>query len=250
MKRNETRTETKGRRGAGPAKAARVPKTASAPGAGDARARAAREPAPIAETLELLTESIPDPRCELDHRDPWTLLIATILAAQSTDKTVNTVTPELFRRWPTPEALASAPRQEVELVVYRTGFFRNKARAIQQCSLRLVEDHGGEVPRDIEALCALPGVARKTANVVLGIACGIAAGFAVDTHVARVAKRLGWTGSADPVAIEKDLCAAIPRDQWIAASHRLVLHGRYVCQARAPRCEQCALAAVCPSRQV
>lgn len=209
---------------------------------------AAKATAPVAEILARLAASIPEPRCELDHKDAWTLLIATILSAQSTDKTVNTVTPELFRRWPTPQALAAAPRAEVEQVVHKTGFFRNKAKAIQNCSMELVEKHGGEVPRDVDALCSLPGVARKTANVVLGVAYRIASGIVVDTHVTRVANRLGLTQSDKAELIEKDLCRQVPKEQWIDAGHRLLLHGRYVCLAQTPRCEQCVLASLCPSR--
>lgn len=205
--------------------------------------------APVADLLARLAVAIPDPRCELDHASPWQLLIATILSAQSTDRTVNTVTPELFRRWPEPSALAAAPRAEVEQVVHRTGFFRNKAKAIQACSLALVTEHGGEVPRDMARLCELPGVARKTANVVLGVACGIDAGIAVDTHVMRVARRLGLTAADEPGAIETDLCAQLPQAQWTAGGHRILLHGRYVCTAKAPQCEQCPLAELCPSRE-
>ncbi|MGE3173662.1 MAG: endonuclease III [Planctomycetota bacterium] len=202
----------------------------------------------VRELLQRLTAAIPDPRCELDHDSPWTLLIATILSAQSTDRTVNTVTPELFRRWPTPAALAAAPREEVEQVVHRTGFFRNKAKAIQACSMELVARHAGEVPRDMAALCELPGVARKTANVVLGVACGIAAGIVVDTHVARVSRLLGLTASDKPEQIERDLCALLPQDRWIDGGHRLLLHGRYLCLAKAPDCEQCPLNELCPER--
>jgi endonuclease III len=199
--------------------------------------------------LQRLAAAIPSPRCELDHDSPWTLLIATILSAQSTDRTVNSVTPELFRRWPTPAALAAAPRAEVEHVVHRTGFFRNKAKAIQACSMELVARHGGEVPRDMAALCALPGVARKTANVVLGIACHVAAGVVVDTHVTRVARRLALTRADKADKIEQDLCALLPQGQWIEGGHRLLLHGRYLCTSRSPQCEQCALAELCPSRE-
>lgn len=207
-----------------------------------------KKPAPIAEVLSLLAESIPDPRCEIDHTSAWTLLIGTILAAQSTDKTINTVTPDLFRRWPTPQALAAAPRAEVEQAVHKTGFFRNKAKAIQLCSLALATDHDSEVPRDIDTLCTLPGVARKTANVVLGIAYGIASGIVVDTHVTRVANRLLLTTSDKPEKIEQDLCRQVPQPHWIAFSHRMILHGRYVCLANSPRCEQCPLSSICPSR--
>jgi endonuclease-3 len=212
------------------------------------KARPRARAAPTAELLRRLAAAIPAPRCELDHRDAWTLLIATILSAQSTDRTVNQVTPVLFARWPTPQALAAAPRAEVEQVVHRTGFFRNKAKAVQQCSLELVARHGGEVPRDMQQLCALPGVARKTANVVLGVAHGVAAGVVVDTHVLRVAARLGLSANGKPERVEDDLCAAMPRTQWIDGGHRLLLHGRYVCRAKDPDCEQCPLAELCPSR--
>jgi len=199
--------------------------------------------------LRRLAAAIPEPRCELDHRDAWTLLVATILSAQSTDRTVNSVTPELFARWPTPRALADAPRGEVERAVHRTGFFRNKAKAIQECSRELCERHGGEVPRTLAALVELPGVARKTANVVLGVAMRIAEGVVVDTHVTRVANRLGFTREQKPEAIERDLMAALPRPQWIDGGHRLLLHGRYVCTAREPQCAQCPLNELCPSQQ-
>jgi len=197
-----------------------------------------------------LAVAIPAPQCELDHDSPWTLLIATILSAQSTDRTVNTVTPELFRRWPTPALLAAAPRDEVERVVHRTGFFRNKAKAIQGCSLAIVAEHGGRVPTDMDALCALPGVARKTANVVLGVACRVAAGIVVDTHVMRVAQTLGLTTADTAERIEQDLCALLPRAQWIDGGHRLLLHGRYVCTAKSRQCERCPLNELCPSREV
>ena len=200
------------------------------------------------ELLTRLIEEIPAPKCELDHVDGWTLLIATILSAQSTDRTVNTVTPTLFAKWPTPEALASAPREEVEEVVHRTGFFRNKAKAIQGAALAIHTEHGGEVPRDLDTLITLPGVARKTANVVLGIAYRIASGMVVDTHVTRVSQRLGLTAETNPEKVEKALCQLFAQDQWIDSGHRLLLHGRYVCVAKNPDCSNCALADICPSR--
>lgn len=202
----------------------------------------------VAEILRRLAKAIPEPRCELDHRDAWTLLIATILSAQSTDRTVNTVTPELFRRWPTPAALAAAPRDEVEQVVHKTGFFRNKAKAIQGASLAIEQQHGGQVPRELDALLELPGVARKTANVVLGVAYRIPSGIVVDTHVSRVAQRLGLTTASKPEAIEQELCALLPQELWIDGGHRLLLHGRYVCLAQQPKCPQCPLAELCPAR--
>ena len=165
-------------------------------------------PAPSAvELRKRLTVEIPEAKCELDHIDGWTLLIATILSAQSTDRTVNTVTPKLFATWPTPAALASAPREEVEEVVHRTGFFRNKAKAIQGASLAIHTEHGDDVPRDLDELIKLPGVARKTANLVLGIVYRIASGIVVDTHVTRVSQRLALTNEKNPVKVEKALCA-------------------------------------------
>jgi endonuclease-3 len=198
-------------------------------------------PADVAQVQRRLAEAMPDPRCELDHASAWQLLVATILSAQSTDRMVNRVTPALFARYPTPAALAAAELPELEEQIRSTGFFRNKAKAIRGASQQVAERHGGEVPRSIEELVELPGVARKTANVVLGVAYGIASGIAVDTHAARVAQRLGWTREQDPVRIERDLCEQIPRADWIDANHRLILHGRYVCLARAPACAECPL---------
>jgi endonuclease-3 len=196
-----------------------------------------------------LRKAIPHPRCELDFGTPWQLLVATILSAQSTDRMVNRVTPRLFERWPTPQALAAADVGEVEEVVKSTGFFRNKARAIQGASRTIAAEHGGELPRDLDAVLALPGVARKTANVVLGTALGLATGIVVDTHVTRVSQRLRLTRERDPVKIEADLCRVFAKRAWIDTGHRLVLHGRYVCTARAPRCERCPLNELCPSRE-
>jgi len=202
------------------------------------------------ELLERLEQAIPKPECELDHTDGFTLLIATILSAQSTDRTVNTVTPVLFEKWPTPAALASAPREEVEEVVHRTGFFRNKAKNIQAASLAIHTEHGGEVPRDLETLITLPGVARKTANVVLGVAYGIASGIVVDTHVTRVSQRLALTTEKNAEKVERALCALFDRDQWIDSGHRILLLGRYVCLAKNPDCANCPINEICPSRVV
>jgi len=162
---------------------------------------------------------------------------------------VNLVTPSLFSRWPSPEALGDAAQEDVEEVVKSTGFFRNKAKAIRGASRMIAERHGGEVPRTMEALVELPGVARKTANLVLGAAYGIPSGIVVDTHAGRVARRLGLTSEEDPVKVEADLCAAFPEDAWIALGQRLILHGRYVCTARAPACKDCPLNEVCPSAE-
>ena len=196
-----------------------------------------------------LAKAIPEPTCELAYEDPWQLLVATILSAQSTDRRVNMTTPELFQAYPGPAALADAERADVERLVRSTGFFRNKAKSIQNMSRMLVGQHGGEVPADMQALLELPGVARKTANLIMGTAFGINSGIVVDTHASRVSQRLELTAEKDPVVIERDLCAVFPKRTWAVSGHRLVLHGRYVCVARKPRCSSCALNEVCPSRE-
>jgi endonuclease-3 len=173
--------------------------------------------------------------------------VATILAAQANDRTINEITPALFARWPTPAALAAAQPGEVEVMVKRSGFFRNKARMIQAASAMIASEFGGEVPRTMEELVRLPGVARKSANVVLGTAMRVTAGIIVDTHVTRVSQRLHLTVHEDPVDIERDLCELFPRRAWIDIGHRIVLHGRYVCVARAPRCVSCPINEQCPS---
>lgn len=226
-------------------------KTRPGPSAGAARPPGRKRTlrgAIAADVVERLARAIPEPHVELSHRGPWELLIAVILSAQSTDRRVNLVTPELFERWPTPAALAAAPVPEVEEVVRSTGFFRNKTKAIRGASQMLVDRFGGEVPRSMEELLQVPGVARKTANVVLGSAHAVAAGIVTDTHAMRVAQRLGLTQAAAPEKIEADLCRVFPQDTWIAMGHRLVLHGRYVCTARAPKCPSCPLNEICPSR--
>jgi endonuclease-3 len=202
------------------------------------------------EVHKRLRLALPEPRCELNHEGPWQLLIATILSAQSTDARVNLVTPELFARYPTPAALGSAPAAQVEPLVRSTGFYRNKAKAIVAASRLIAEHHAGQVPRSLQALVELPGVARKTANVVLGTAYGIASGIVVDTHAGRVARRLGLTTETDPGKVEQALCELFPRRQWVALGHRLVLHGRYVCKATKPNCADCVLHEVCPSAEV
>jgi endonuclease-3 len=198
---------------------------------------------------ERLRRAIPRPRIELEFEDPWQLLVATILSARSTDRVVNRVTPVLFQRYPSAKALARANLADLEAIVRPTGFFRAKAKTIREASRDIVERFSGCVPSTMDELVRLAGVARKTANVVLAWGFGNAAGFVVDTHVARVAHRLGLTREADPVRIERDLCAAFPRRLWISDSMRLLLHGRYVCTARAPRCGRCPLNEVCPSRE-
>lgn len=196
-----------------------------------------------------LARAIPTPVVELDHANAWQLLIATILSAQSTDKKINEVTPTLFARWSTPAALAGAEPSEVEAVVKPTGFFRNKAKAIIGASRAIADRFGGEVPRTIEELVTLPGVARKTANVVLGSAYGIASGVVVDTHVTRVSRRLELAVSKDAPAIEAELMALFPKKAWVVMGHRLVLHGRYVCKAKDPRCARCPLNEICAAAQ-
>ncbi|MFI7586284.1 endonuclease III [Spongisporangium articulatum] len=194
----------------------------------------------------LLTERYPDAHCELDFTTPLELLVATILSAQTTDVRVNQVTPELFRRYPTAAAYAGADRDELETLLKPTGFFRAKTDAVMKLGARLVEDFGGEVPNRMDKLVTLPGVGRKTANVVLGNAFGVP-GLPVDTHVGRLSRRFGWTTSEDPVEIEKELCALFPRSEWTMLSHRVIFHGRRTCHARKPACGACPVAALCPS---
>lgn len=203
----------------------------------------------MSDVFDLLAAAIPEPRCELRGDTAWQLLIATILSAQSTDKRVNLVTPDVFARWPTPAALGAASQEDVEEVVKSTGFYRNKARAIREASQQIAERFGGEVPRTIAELTTVRGVGRKTANLVIGTSYGIATGIVVDTHVGRVARRLGLTAHTDPEDVEADLCARIPSHGWVAGGHRLLLHGRYTCVAKGPRCAECPLAEVCPSAE-
>jgi len=196
-----------------------------------------------------LGERHPDAKCSLDFTNPFELLIATILSAQSTDARVNIVTRSLFRKYPNPAAFANASLVEMETDVKQTGFFRNKAKAVVNCSKAIMERHGGEVPRTMEELVELPGVGRKTANVVLGNAFNTPAGVVVDTHVGRVSGRLGLTASADPVVIEQDLMKLLPREKWTQFAHRMIYHGRETCIARKPQCEVCVLNDICPSAQ-
>jgi endonuclease-3 len=199
----------------------------------------------IADELEAL---YPDVKCELDFKTPYELLVATILSAQCTDKRVNLTTPALFARFPDAAAMTKAKPAELEALIRSTGFYRNKAKSILGASKRLVEEHGGEVPRTMEQLLPLPGVARKTANVILGTAFGLNEGIAVDTHVMRLSHRLGLSTEDDPVKIERDLCALLPRERWTRVGHQIIWHGRRVCDARAPRCGECPLAKkLCPS---
>ena len=210
-----------------------------------------RRPAPpAAEILERLRAAYPDAQCALHHRNAFELLCATILSAQCTDARVNLVTPVLFSRYPTPQALAAARPEDVERIIMSTGFFRNKTKSLIGMAQALVAEHGGEVPHTMEQLRVLPGVGRKTANVILGNAFGINEGVTVDTHVTRLSGLLGLSRQNDPVKIEQDLMPLFPRDDWGLLSHLLIFHGRQVCIARRPRCGECVLASLCPSAQL
>ena len=204
----------------------------------------------IKQILARLKEHYPSASTALDHEGPFHLLMATILSAQCTDDRVNMVTPELFRKYPGPAEMASADLESLEEIIHSTGFYRNKARSIRKASEKLVEDFKGEVPSRMEDLLTLPGVARKTANVVLGTWFRKPEGVVVDTHVKRISGLLGLTSKKDPNQIEKDLMAVLPRDEWIGYSHRIILHGRATCKARRPLCAECFLADLCPSAKV
>ena len=205
------------------------------------------DPARVRSILDGLEELYPDVDCELDRETPFQLVCATILSAQCTDDRVNLVTPALFKRYPTPNAMAAAPLPKLEALIRTTGFFRQKAKSLKGTATMIIKEYGGEVPRTFAELVALPGVARKTASVVLGTAYGLAEGVVVDTHVQRLAMRLGLTRSPDVKKIEQDLMKVIPRESWIRFSHQIIWHGRRVCFARKPACETCTLASFCPS---
>lgn len=195
--------------------------------------------------VEGLVTAYPEAICELEYRTPWELLVATVLSAQCTDHRVNQVTPAIFSRWPGPAELAEATEEELETVIRSIGLHRSKAKNLRGAARRVVLEHRGEVPADLETLIGLPGVGRKTAKVVLGEAFGVAAGIAVDTHVRRLANRLGLSSAGDPERVAADLEAAVPQDEWIDLSKRLVLHGRRVCSARHPACGDCVLDSIC-----
>ena len=199
------------------------------------------------EALRILHRTYPDAHCELEHRNPFELLIATILSAQCTDVRVNMVTPALFEKYPDARAMAGAAPEDLEAAIRSTGFYRNKAKNIRAASAALVAKHDAKVPRDLDSLTVLPGVGRKTANVVLGNAYGIESGVVVDTHVGRLSQRLGLSRHRDPVKIEGDLMRVVPRDRWTLWSHLLIWHGRRRCFARNPDCDRCELAALCPT---
>ena len=202
------------------------------------------------EVLSRLKREYPDARTELDYETPPQLAVATILSAQCTDKRVNMVTPLLFRTFPTAASLADAPPEKLEEIIKSTGFFRNKTKSLIGLGKALVERHNGEVPDSMEALVKLPGIGRKTANVILGNAFGKNEGIVVDTHVARLSHRLGLSKETDPVKIEQELMPLFPREDWALLSHLLIFHGRRVCEARRPKCEICVLNDICPSSTV
>lgn len=196
--------------------------------------------------LRRLAADYADAECALVHRSPYELLIATILSAQCTDERVNIVTKDLFAKLPTAADIAAAPIGKLEKLIQSTGFFRNKAKNIKACSQALVDDHDGQVPQDLDILVKLPGVGRKTANVVLGTAYGIPTGVVVDTHVGRLSRRLGLTDQTDAVKVERDLMQVLPKPQWINFSHRMIHHGRAVCNARKAKCNECSMKKFCP----
>jgi endonuclease III len=204
------------------------------------------EPNYVDDLIARLRATYPDAHCELNYETPVQLLAATILSAQCTDERVNIVTRDLFAQYPTAEDLAAVPIKRLEKIIQSTGFFRNKAKNIKACCQALVDEHGGEVPQDLETLVALPGVGRKTANVVLGTAFGLPTGVVVDTHVSRLSQRLGLTDKTDPVKIERELMDVLPKKQWINFSHRMIHHGRQVCNARKPKCDECGMQRFCP----
>jgi endonuclease-3 len=214
------------------------------------RPRGAALKAHALEVLARLKKEYPDAHTELDFETPFQLLIATILSAQCTDKRVNMVTPLLFRTFPAPRDLANADVERLQDMIRTTGFFRNKTKSLLGMSAALVERHGGEVPRTMAELVKLPGVGRKTANVVLGNALDASEGVVVDTHVGRLSIRLGFTNETDPVKVEQVLMRLIPREDWVKVSHLLIFHGRRVCVARAPKCAACVLNDICPSSRV
>jgi endonuclease-3 len=199
-----------------------------------------------AKVIRHLAKDYPDVTCALENETPFQLLVATILSAQCTDARVNMVTPDVFRRWPDAAAMAAAPIRELEKAIQSTGFFRNKAKNIKAASQALMEKHDGELPQDLPGLIALPGVGRKTANVVLGTAFGVATGVVVDTHVTRISRRLGLTKHTDATKIEQDLMRIVPQKEWVNFAHRMIHHGRRICIARKPKCPECSMRKFCP----
>ena len=209
---------------------------------------AAERQARIKKILAILDKMYPGVTCALHHSNAWELLVATILSAQCTDKRVNMVTPGLFRKYPTIQDFAGAAQEELAQDIRSTGFFNNKSKSVIGAARKILSNFGGEIPRDIDQLLTVPGAARKTANVVLGTAFGIASGVVVDTHVQRISRRLDLTKETDPVKIEKDLVKILPKDKWILFSHQIIHHGRALCIARNPRCTECRLEPLCYSK--
>ena len=238
-KTNSSLKKTGARKASRPAKSAANAKKSVAAG---------RDPKRVAAILAKLDEAYPGATCELKHDNPFQLLISTILSAQCTDVRVNQVTETLYKKYPTPEAFAYANPSELEQDVRPTGFFRNKTKSIMGASKAILQNFGGQVPRTMEEMLTLPGAARKTANVVMGTAFGIASGVVVDTHVIRISNRLDLTRNEDPKKIEQDLMAIIPKEKWIRFSHQIIWHGRRVCVARKPRCIECNLEKICYSK--
>lgn len=231
---------------AGTAKPARAAKSAAI--AKKTAGGAGVDPKRVAAILTKLDEAYPDANCELRHENAFQLLISTILSAQCTDVRVNQVAETLFKKYSTPQAFAYANPTELEQEIRPTGFFRNKTKSIMGASKAILEEFGGQVPRTMQEMLTLPGAARKTANVVLGTAFGIAVGIVVDTHVIRISNRLDLTRNEDPKKIEKDLMAVIPKEKWIIFSHQIIWHGRRICQARKPKCVECNLEKICYSK--
>lgn len=205
-----------------------------------------QDPAQIVAVYKRLAKHHSDAHCELDHKNAFELVVATVLSAQSTDVAVNKITPDLFKKYPTAKAMAKATYEDIEAIINRIGMFRMKTKSLMGLSKRLVEKHGGEVPQTLAELVELPGVGRKTANVVLGVAFQKSEGVVVDTHVQRISQRLGWTKHTEPVDIEQDLMKVIPKPEWDRVSHVLIFHGRRICFARKPNCEGCPVNDACP----
>lgn len=206
--------------------------------------------APILPTIALFKRYYPDAHCALNFTTPYELLVATVLSAQCTDERVNMVTPALFKKYPTPQKMAKADIEDIENLIRSTGFFKNKAKSLKGAAIELVDKYHGEIPQDLGALVELPGVGRKTANVVLGNAFGIASGIVVDTHVTRLSNRLGWVNTDNAVQIEKELIPRVPQEDWVMLSHYLISHGRAICKARKPDCAHCFLEETCPKKGV
>ena len=230
-----------------PSKAAST-KLPATTGRSQAVTRGDLAPERIAAILRGLDEAYPNVKCALDHRSPWELLVATILSAQCTDVRVNIVTPELFKRFPTPDAMAKATLPQLEGIIRTTGFYHNKAKSIQGAARKIIADFDGQVPQTLAELITIPGAARKTANVVLGVSYKKAEGVVVDTHVFRISHRLGLAKGDTPQKVEQELMKVIPQDRWIDFSHQVIHHGRQVCIARKPKCDQCNLEQLCHSK--